>query len=99
MSLNLDSLLHTYGVEMSPVRQFFWRKERQAEGLSYPLPIKQQYLDFFKVVLGLHIIEMERLYQIKEIEVETSFPENFYPVVDKLASLFSFCRVTKSSFD
>jgi len=88
MSLNLDSLLATYDVVKSPLRQMFWRKERQAEGISYPIPIKQQYVDFMKAILGLHLIEMEHLDHVKELEIRTSYPYNFYPITDKLESLF-----------
>jgi 7-cyano-7-deazaguanine synthase in queuosine biosynthesis len=88
MSLNLNSLLRSYGIETSPLSQFFWRKDRQAEGVSYPIPLEQQHVDLLKVVLGLHLIEMEHIDYVKEIEVETSYPYNFYSIVDKLTNLF-----------
>ena len=88
MSLDLNSLLNNYLVETSPLRQFFWRKERQAGGTSYPIPIKEQYVDFLKVILGLHIIERERLDYVKELKITTSYPYNFFSIVSKLESLF-----------
>jgi 7-cyano-7-deazaguanine synthase in queuosine biosynthesis len=98
MSLNLNSLLRRYGIETSPLSQFFWRKERRAEGVSYPIPLKQQYVDFLKVVLGLHLIEMEHIDYVKEIEIETSYPYSFYSIVDKLASLFYILSDMKVKF-
>lgn len=88
MSLNLDSLLNNYLAETSPLRQFFWRKERQAGGVSYPLPIREQYIDFVKAVLGLHIIELAHLDQVKELKIKTSYPYNFFSVLEDLQSLF-----------
>lgn len=88
MSLSLNSLLNSYLNETSPLRQFFWRKERQAGGVSYPIPLKEQYVDFLRVILGLHIIEREHLDYVEELEIETSYPYNFFSIVERLESLF-----------
>ncbi|MGB8780464.1 MAG: 7-cyano-7-deazaguanine synthase [Candidatus Bathyarchaeia archaeon] len=88
MSLNLDSLLSEHLAETSPLRQFFWRKERKADGISYPIPLKEQYVDFLRLVLGLHIIEIRHLEYVKELRMETSYPDDFLSIVNDCESLF-----------
>lgn len=95
MSLNLDSLLNEYLAETSPLRQFSWRKERKADGISYPIPLREQYVDFLRLVLGLHIIEIRHLECVKELRVETSYPDNFFSIVDDCESLFNLLANTK----
>ena len=88
MSLNLNSLLNEYLAETSPLRQFSWRKERKADGISYPIPLKEQYIDFLRLILGLHLIEMGHLEYVKELRMETSYPYNFFSIVNDCESLF-----------
>jgi 7-cyano-7-deazaguanine synthase in queuosine biosynthesis len=89
MSLNLKSLLNKYNVETSLAGRYFWQKDKQTEGLSYPLFVKSEYLDLIKLILGLHIIETDRLDRtIEELIIETAFPYNFFSISDQLQSLF-----------
>lgn len=89
MSLNLNSLLNKYNVRPPLSRRFFWQKEKKAEGVRYPLPIESKYLDLMKLILGLHIIEIDRLNSFaKELVFKTSFPYSFFSVIEQLQSLF-----------
>jgi len=90
MSLNLNSLLNEYRVEPSLSGRCFWQKDKEPGGLRYPLPIKPEYLDFMKLILGFHIIEIDRLDTLKELVFETSFPDSFSSIVDQLQSLFLY---------
>lgn len=91
MSLNLDSLLNEYNVKSSLLSRYFWQKEKQTGGLRYPLPIEPKYQDFMKLILGLHIIEIDQLTEhVKELTIETSSPGNFDSIVDQLQSLFLY---------
>jgi 7-cyano-7-deazaguanine synthase in queuosine biosynthesis len=89
MSLSLHSLLDKYGVNPTLSGRYVWQKDKEAHGIEYPLPIRQEYLDLMKLVLGLHIIETDRLGNIAtQLILETSFPDYFLPIIDQLQSLF-----------
>jgi len=96
MSLNLNSLLNEYNVELSLSSRYFWQKEKQTDGLRYPLPINSKYVDLMKLVLGLYIIEIDQLNKVaKELVVETSFAGDFSLITDRLQSLFFYLTGTR----
>jgi hypothetical protein len=87
MSLELKSLLSAYRIP--PNLEFFWQKGKSVDGLRYPLLIPEKYLDFVKVVLGLHLIETEFPQEkIRELTVETSFKKDFNLIKDNLQKVF-----------
>ena len=90
MSLSLNSLLSEYIINWVPSKRYFWQKEKETDGLRYPIPVEPQYLDLFKLVLGLHIIEIDQLSRnIGELVIETAFPDNFNSIVERMQSLFT----------
>lgn len=87
MSLNLDSFLNEYNCDKTPLKQYFWLKKPKGSRLS--MPIQGPYLDLMKVILGLHLIELEYPKRdIIKLIINTAFSDQFKSIKDRLQSLF-----------